>query len=156
MIMGGTFKTPVKEGLLNEDFVDQLRIQGTYNDESFDREYRSIWSGDVRNAFYSSEKFDRHRVLLQPEYEFSKRSSKNSYYVLGVDVGRIGCNTEIAVIKATPQVQGADLKSLVNLYTYEAEDFEEQAINIKRLYYKYRASIVSIDANGLETSPLYQ
>ena len=28
MIMGGTFKTPVKEGLLNEDFVDQLRIQG--------------------------------------------------------------------------------------------------------------------------------
>lgn len=38
--MGGTFKTPVKEGLLNEDFVDQLRIQGTYNDESFDREYK--------------------------------------------------------------------------------------------------------------------
>ena len=44
MIMGGTFETPVKEGLLDEDFVDQLKISGTYNDDSFDREYRSIWS----------------------------------------------------------------------------------------------------------------
>lgn len=28
MIMGGTYETPVTEGLLSEDFVDQLRIQG--------------------------------------------------------------------------------------------------------------------------------
>ena len=84
MIMGGTYETPVKEGLLDEDFVDQLKLQGTYNDDSFDREYRSIWSGDVENAFYSAEKFDKHRVLLQPEYEYSGRSSKTAYYVLGV------------------------------------------------------------------------
>lgn len=90
MIMGGTYETPVKEGLLDEDFVDQLKLQGTYNDDSFDREYRSIWSGDVENAFYSAEKFDKHRVLLQPEYEYSGRSSKSAYYVIGVDVGRIG------------------------------------------------------------------
>jgi len=31
MIMGGTYETPVKEGLLNEDFVDQLKLSGTYN-----------------------------------------------------------------------------------------------------------------------------
>ena len=149
MIMGGTYETPVKEGLLNEDFVDQLKLQGTYNDDSFDREYRSIWSGDVENAFYSAEKFDKHRVLLQPEYEYSGRSSKSAYYVLGVDVGRIGCTTEVCVFKSTPQPQGSDLKTLVNIYTYEAEDFEVQAINIKKLYYKYKARIISIDANGL-------
>ena len=149
MIMGGTYETPVKEGLLDEDFVDQLKLQGTYNDDSFDREYRSIWSGDVENAFYSAEKFDKHRVLLQPEYEYSGRSSKTAYYVLGVDVGRIGCTTEVCVFKSTPQPQGADLKTLVNIYTYEAEDFEVQAINLKKLYYKYKARIISIDANGL-------
>jgi len=149
MIMGGTYETPVKEGLLDEDFVDQLKLQGTYNDDSFDREYRSIWSGDVENAFYSAEKFDKHRVLLQPEYEYSGRSSKSAYYVLGVDVGRIGCTTEVCIFKSTPQPQGTDLKTLVNIYTYEAEDFEVQAINIKKLYYKYKARIVSIDANGL-------
>ena len=47
MIMGGTFETPVKEGLLNKNFVQELRLSGTFNDASFDREYRSIWSGDA-------------------------------------------------------------------------------------------------------------
>ena len=149
MIMGGTYETPVTEGLLDEDFVDQLKLQGTFKEESFDREYRSLWSGDAENAFYSSEKFDKHRVLLQPEYEYSGRSSKNAYYVLGVDVGRIGCTTEVCVFKVTPQPQGTSLKSLVHIYTYEAEHFEDQAIHIKKIYYKYKARVISIDANGL-------
>ena len=109
----------------------------------------SSWSGDAENAFFDSEKFDKHRVLLQPEYEYSGRTSKTGYYVIGVDVGRFKCTTEAIVIKVTPQPQGASLKSIVNLYTYEAEDFEAQAINIKKLYYKYKARICSIDANGL-------
>lgn len=149
MVLGGTYNTPVTEGLLDENFVEELKLAGTYNEDSFDREYRSKWSGDVENAFFSSEKFDKHRVLLQPEYEYSGRSSKSAYYVLGVDVGRIGCTTEVCVFKVTPQVQGSALKTLVNIYTYEAEDFEQQAINLKKLYYKYKARVVSIDANGL-------
>ena len=149
MVMGGTYETPVTEGLLDEDFVDQLKLQGTFKEESFDREYRSLWSGDAENAFYSSEKFDKHRVLLQPEYEYSGRSSKSAYYVLGVDVGRIGCTTEVCVFKVTPQPQGTALKSLVNIYTYDAEHFEDQAIHIKKLFYKYKARAIAIDANGL-------
>ena len=149
MIIGGTYITPVTEGLLDEDFVDQLKMTGTFNEDSFEREYCSRWTGDVDNAFYSAEKFDKHRVLNQPEYEFSGRSTKNTYYVLGVDVGRIGCTTEVCIFKVSPQAQGASLKSLVNLYTFDAEHFEDQAINIKRLFYKYKAQIVAIDGNGL-------
>lgn len=149
MIMGGTYETPVCEGLLNEDFVDQLRMQGTFNDESFDREYRSIWSGDAENAFYSAEKFDKYRVLNQPEDEYSNRSSKTAFYVIGVDVGRIGCTTEACVFKVTPQPKGSAIKSLVNMFSYEAEDFEKQAINLKKLYYRYKVRTMAIDANGL-------
>lgn len=149
MILGGTYETPVAEGLLSEDFVDQLKLDGTYNEDSFDREYRSKWSGDVENAFFSSEKFDKHRVLLQPEHEYSGRSSKSAYYILGVDVGRFKCTTEVCIFKVTPQVQGSALKTLVNLYTYEAEDFEIQAINVKRLFYLYKAKQIAIDANGV-------
>jgi len=68
--------------------------------------------------------FDKHRVLLQPEYEYSNRSSKSAYYVIGVDVGRTKCTTEAVIFKVTPQMQGAALKSVVNLFSYEAEDFE--------------------------------
>lgn len=149
MILGGTYEVPVEAGLLSEDFVDQLKLQGTFNDASFDREYRSIWSGDAENAFFSNELFDKYRQLLQPEYEFSSRSSKNAYYILSVDVGRFGCTTEVMVIKVTPQVQGTALKTLVNIYSYDEEHFGVQAINIKKLYYKYRARTVVIDANGL-------
>lgn len=149
MIMGGTYETPVTEGLLDEDFVDQLKLNGTYNEDSFDREYRSIWSGDVDNAFFSSQAFDKCRILLQAEYEYSGRSSKNAYYVLGVDVGRFKCTTEVFVFKVTPQPQGDSIKSVVNIYTMEAEHFEEQSIYIKKLFYKYKARVIAIDGNGV-------
>ena len=148
IVMGGTWRIPVKEKLLQRSFIEELKLDGTYNDASFAREYESEWSGDSENAFFSAEKFDRHRVLSQPEYEYSGRSGKTAYYVLGVDVGRKGDKTEICVIKVTPQPQGTSIKSLVNLYTIDAEHFETQAIKIKKLYYKYRAKTIVIDANG--------
>ena len=69
--------------------------------------------------------------------------------MLGVDVGRKGCTTEICVFKVTPQPQGAALKTLVNIYSYDEEHFETQAINIKKLFNKYKARQIAIDANGL-------
>ena len=149
IVLGGTWRVPVMEKLLQKSFIEELILDGTYNDASFAREYESEWSGDAENAFFSSEKIDKYRVLLQPEYEFSGRSSKSAYYVLGIDVGRKGCTTEVCVIKVTPQPQGSSLKSLVNIYSFDEEHFEQQAINIKKLYYKYRARAVAIDANGL-------
>ena len=76
MIMGGTWETPVTEGLLNEDFVEELKMSGTFNEASFEREYCSVWSGDAENAYFSSDIFEKHRQLLQPEYEYSGRSAK--------------------------------------------------------------------------------
>ena len=149
VILGGSWRIPVMEELLQKSFIEELKLDGTYNDASFAREYESEWSGDAENAFFSSEKFDKHRVLLQPEYEFSGRSSKSAYYVLGVDVGRKGCTTEVCVFKVTPQAQGAALKTLVNIYSWDEEHFENQAINLKKLYYKYKARRIAIDANGL-------
>ena len=148
-VMGGSWRIPVMEKLLKKSFIEELKMDGTYNDSSFAREYESEWSGDAENAYFSADKFDKHRVLLQPEYEYSGRSTKSAYYVLGVDVGRKGCTTEVCVFKVTPQAQGPALKSLVNLYSWDEEHFENQAINIKRLYYKYKAKRIAIDANGL-------
>ena len=148
-VLGGTWRVPVLEGLLQKTFVNDLKTSGTYNDASFAREYESEWSGDAENAYFSMERFDKYRVLLQPEYEYSGRSNKNAYYVIGVDVGRKGCTSEAVVIKVTPQVEGTSLKSLVNIYTYNEEHFGIQAIHLKKLYYKYKAKALVIDANGI-------
>ena len=149
VVLGGTWRIPVMEKLLKKSFIDELRLDGTYNDASFAREYESEWSGDAENAYFSGEKFDKHRVMLQPEYEYTLKSNKQAYYVIAVDVGRRGCTSEAIVIKVTPTAQGQSIKSIVNMETWDEEHFEQQAINIKKMYYKYKARRVVIDANGL-------
>ena len=149
MVMGGTWRIPVLIGLYDKSFIKDLREDGTFNETSFEREYESIWSGASDDAFFSAEMFDRNRKLNQPEYEFSGRSTKNTYYVVAVDVGRRGCDTDICIIKVNPQPQGDALKSLVNIYTLSDMHFEDQAIQIKKLFYKYKARQVVLDGNGL-------
>ena len=149
MIIGGTYRIPVLVKLLDKNFIRDLKMDGTFNESSFDREYESKWSGTVTDAFFKTEIFDRNRILKQPEYESSGRSAKSSFYILSVDVGRKGCDTVVCVFKCTPQPQGASIKSLVNIYTINNEHFEDQAIELKKLFYKYRARRLVIDGNGL-------
>ena len=149
MIMGGTWRIPVLMKLLDKNFIKDLKLDGTFNESSFDREYESKWSGTIEDAFFRAEQFDRNRILKQPEYEYSGRSTKSAYYVLSVDVGRKGCDTVCCVFKVTPQTAGSSFKTLVNIYTIHNEHFEEQAIALKRLFYKYKARRIVIDANGL-------
>ena len=149
MILGGTWRTPVAMGLQSKTFIKDQKEEGTYNEASFEREYESIWSGSTEDAFFNAEIFDRNRILKQPEYEASGRASKQSYYVLAVDVGRKGCDSVVCVFKVTPQPQGVALKSLVNIYTLTDEHFEDQAIKLKKLFYKYKARRIVIDGNGL-------
>lgn len=148
-IMGGTWRIPVLLGLQPKNFIADLKRDSTFNEASFGREYESKWTGTVENAFFDGEKFDRNRMLQLPEYEFSGRSNKNAYYILGIDVGRKGCQTVVCVIKVTPQPQGPAIKTLVNIYDFNEDHFEDQAKNIKQLYYKYKARRIVIDANGL-------
>ena len=149
IVLGGTWRTPVAVGLQQKTFITDQKNEGTYNEASFEREYESIWSGTVEDAFFNAEIFNRNRILNQPEYEASGRSSKLSYYILSVDVGRKGCDTVVCVFKVTPQTAGVSLKTLVNIYTLHDEHFEDQAITLKKLFYKYKARRIVIDGNGL-------
>ncbi len=149
MIMGGTWRIPVLMGLLDKTFIRDLKMDGTFNESSFDREYESRWSGTIEDAFFNAEQFDHNRILKQPEYEYSGRSTKNAYYVLACDVGRKGCDTVICIFKVNPQTSGTAIISLVNIYTVSDTHFEDQAIKLKKLYFKYKAKKLVIDGNGL-------
>ena len=69
--------------------------------------------------------------------------------MLSADVGRKGCDSVVCVFKVTPQAQGPAIKSLVNIYTMGDEHFEDQAIKMKKLFYKYKARTLVIDGNGV-------
>ena len=149
MVLGGTWRTPVGVGLQSKTFITYKNNEGNYNEASFEREYESRWSGTVENAFFNGESIEKNRILNQPEYESSGRASKAAFYILSADVGRKGCDTVVCVFKVTPQPQGSAIKSLVNIYTLTDEHFEDQAIKLKTLYYKYNARRIVLDANGL-------
>ena len=149
MILGGTWRVPMVEGLLQKDFVRSLKLDGTYNEASFEREYESFWSGDVESAFYSSERFDKLRVLQKPEKAPNGRNNRNTYYLLGVDVGRTDCTTEIMVIKVAPSARGVPIKNIVNIITIDAENFIIQARQIKRIFNQYKCRAAVVDGNGL-------
>ncbi len=149
MVMGGTWRIPVLMGLLDKTFIRDLKMDGTFNESSFDREYESRWSGTIEDAFFNAEQFDHNRILKQPEYEYSGRSTKNAYYIVAVDVGRKGCDSVACIFKVSPQVNGIAFISLVNIDTRSNTHFEDQAIWIKKLFYKYKAKRVVIDGNGL-------
>ena len=149
IVMGGTWRIPVLVKLLDANFIKDLKNDGTFNEASFAREYESKWSGTVEDAFFNGDYFDRNRKLQLPENEHSGRSATGAYYILSVDVGRKGCDTVICVFKVTPQSQGPAIKSLVNIYTLSDMHFEDQAIYIKKTYYKYKARTVVLDGNGV-------
>ena len=148
-VLGGTYKIPVLTGQYEKTFVQDQRRDETFNEAAFGREYESKWSGTVEDAFFNLEAFNRCRQIPKPEYEYSGRTSAKGYYIIAADVGRKGCDTVASVIKVTPQSVGNSYKSLVNMVVLTDEHFEDQAIALKRLYFKYKARRLVIDANGL-------
>lgn len=53
------------------------------------------------------------------------------------------------MFKVTPYAQGIMNKSLVNIYTFDSDHFEDQSINLKKLKYKYNARVLVIDGAGM-------
>lgn len=150
-VFGGDWRIPVKHQLLSENFVEELKEDGTYNPLSFAREYESIWTGSSEDAFFDAELFDKHRKLTEPEFEPDK--NKDVMYVVSADVARSNgaqnADTVALIIKCIPRDNGTYLKQVVNLYSFDGEHFLEQSIKLKKLVFHYNASMLVVDANGV-------
>ncbi len=150
IVLGGSWRIPVMEKLLNKNFVRDLKLDGTFNEAAFEREYESHWAGAIEGAFFDPNSFDRHRVLNLAEYKYNNKLPPSAYYLLGIDVGRLNCTTEVIVCKVLPQPSGVPVKQVVNLFSFEEEHFGLQAIKIKRLFNQYKCKIAVVDGNGLK------
>lgn len=148
-ILGGDWKIPVVEGLQPANFIQSQENDSSMDEAGFDREYNSIWAGTVEGAFFNPAKFDQHRILQLAQNQFDKGTSKEGYYCMGVDVGRFGDMTEVVVIKVTPAKTGVSQKQVVNIYTFEEDHFEKQAIQLKRLFMRFKCDMCVVDGNGV-------
>lgn len=148
-VMGGSWRIPVMHNLLDKSFVQDLKADGTFNEMSFGREYESVWTGVAEDSFFNADVFDKYRVIQYAEEKSTMKRSKDSYYVMSVDVGRLRDKTAVMIFRVSPRPQGAALKQLVNIFVMEDEHFESQSIKIKHICECFDAEKIVLDANGL-------
>lgn len=149
-ILGGDWKIPVVEGLQPANFIQNQELDDSLEDGGFEREYGSVWSGNVVGAFFDSTLIDKHRVLNLPEYQYNKKlKGTKGYYVLGIDVGRFDDQSEVIVIKVTPTANNTWVKKVVNIITIKGQNLIQQAIELKRIFNLYECRAAVVDGNGL-------
>ena len=151
-VFGCDYRVPVLHGLLDKKFINKLKMSPSYNEESFAREYMSIWSGSSNESWFNYDKLSKYRKIKNPETHFLNRPNATQFYILSVDVGRLNDQTVVCVFRVNV-VQGKYLATLVNLYvlgrTPETKPFSVQAADLKEIIQRFNPREVVIDTNGL-------
>lgn len=156
-VLGGSWRIPVLHKLLDPNFVEELKEDGTYNPLSFDREYESIWTGSGEDSFFNEDIITRNRTIKEAEDEPDKKMETDAYrmfYIISVDVARSEGNQNantVALISKIKQNKksGLCVTNLVNMKVFHGEHFEEQSIKVKKIIFKYNAEMCVVDGNGL-------
>jgi len=66
-VLGGDYRVPVAAGLLNKSYIEDIKMSSTFREESFAREYLSIWTGASSESWVNTDRLDKHRTLITAE-----------------------------------------------------------------------------------------
>jgi len=153
-VFGCDYRVPVLHGLLDKNFINDLKMSPSFNEDSFAREYASIWSGSSEESWFNFEKISKYRKIKNPETHKIDRPGSNQFYLLSVDVGRISDQTVCCVFRVNV-LKGKYHSTLVNLFvlgrTPETKPFSIQARDLKEIIEKFEPQEVVMDTNGLIT-----
>ena len=150
--LGCDYRVPMLHGLLDKTFINKLRMSPSYNEESFAREYMSIWSGGSDESWFNFDKLAKYRKIKNPEKRAIFRAGSDQFYLLSVDVGRLHDQTVCCVFRVNI-AQGRYYSTLVNLFVLgrqsQTKTFTQQAIDLKTIIRDFNPREVVIDTNGL-------
>lgn len=151
--IGCDYRVPLMHGLLDKTYINKLKTSPSYNEESFAREYMSIWSGSSDESWFNFDKLTKYRKIKNPETHAKFRQTPTCFYLISVDVGRINDQTVACVFRVNVDNNGKYYSTLVNIQVLarqaETKTFTQQAIDIKRLIRDFAPLEVVIDTNGL-------
>lgn len=151
-VFGCDYRVPVMHRLLDRTYINKLKMSPSYNEESFAREYMSIWSGSSDESWFNYDKLMKYRKIKNPETHAIDRHNPNEFYLLSVDVGRISDQTVVCVFRVNI-IKDKYYATLVNIFvlgrTPETKPFSIQATDLKKIIRDYRPREVVIDTNGL-------
>lgn len=155
IVLGTSYEMGTDFGTLDMEDVIDKQNDATYSPLSFDREYRSIFTGASEGSLVNSEDLNKTRILTEPIFKASKqdRANPNVQYVLSYDVaranGKSNANSALVVYRIEDRGDGTYIKHLVNIFTMEGAHFEQQAKFLKQKVKDYSATILCVDINGM-------
>ena len=149
---GCDYRIPVMHGLLDKSYINKLKMSPSYKEESFAREYMSLWSGASTDAWFNFDKMQKYRKIKNPETHKNNRLDSKQFYLLSVDVGRFHDSTVCCVFRCN--ITSTKIyTTLVNLIvlgrTSETKTFHEQAVELKQIIQQFSPREVVMDTNGL-------
>ena len=148
-VWGLSYEVPLHYGIVNKQILMDQRESSTMSEDSFSRESLSIWTGNNADAWLNSKRLTKLRTLLKCERKAQENlPNPNTFYEIGVDVGRYNANTAIMVIKVLPQQDGFKKNVIYTEVIHGANYITEQAPRIKKLIELYHPREVVIDGNG--------
>lgn len=152
-VFGCDYRVPVLHALLDKTYINKLKTSSSFSEDSFAREYASIWSGSSEEAWFNFDKMTKYRKIKNPETHAISRANSEQFYLLSVDVGRLNDQTVCCVFRVNVSSEGKYYATLVNLYvlgrTVDTKPFRIQAMDIKKIIRKFNPREVIIDTNGL-------
>lgn len=155
IVLGTSYEMGTHFGTLDIDDVNEKLEDPTYSPLSFEREFRSVFTGSSERSLVSADDVNRARILYSAQDRISKEDRKNPNvsYVLSYDVaradGKQNANSSLVAIRIEDRGDGTYRKSLVNIFMLEGTHFEKQAKFLKQKVKDFDARILCVDINGL-------
>ena len=150
-VLGGSYTIPINHGLLQEETIRELISSTTYDRDSFEREFMSIWSGAPVGALFNANTITNLRKVVKAEYSAADPTDPSNphFYVVSADMAKDGsAKTALVIMKVKPK-EFFFTYSLVNLFTIDSTDYERVSNVIKQTVAKYDAKLLVYDANGI-------
>ena len=150
--IGLDYRIPVMHGLIDGNYVRDLKMSPSYNESTFASEYMGTWLGGSDESWFQFDQLSKHRKIKNPEWYPKFENSPNVFYLLSVDVGRLNDATVVMVWRVNIH-QTRYFCTLVNVIVLGrnavSKQFSLQARDIKKLIKLYNPKEVVIDTNGL-------
>lgn len=151
-VFGCDYRVPVMHGLLDRNYINKLKMSPSFSEDSFSREYMSIWTGGSSESWFNFDKMGKYRKLKNPETHQINRAGEKQFYLLSVDVGRFHDSTVCCVFRnivTQSKIRSALVNVIVLGRSAENKSFSNQALELKKIIAAFNPREVVMDTNGL-------
>lgn len=150
--IGLDYRIPVLHGLIDGNYVRNLKMSPSYNETTFAAEYLGSWLGSSDDSWFNFEKIFKYRQIKNPEWKQKGGVEGKNFYLISVDIGRLNDQTVACVFRVNVR-DDRYYATLVYIEVFgrtkETKTFEQQTIAIKKMIALYNPKEVVIDTNGL-------